>query len=118
MTPFRAVSLSVHGAIEIVAAAALIAAPFLLGFGEATGAVSMALGVMLMGLELSTHTDQRTIPLATHIAFDYVIGALMIMAGLVLGIAGNEPVATIFLAGLGAAHLALTVSTRFTVRNA
>jgi hypothetical protein len=118
MTPFRAVSLSVHAAIEILAAAALIAAPFLLGFGQGTGAVSMALGVMLMGLELSTHTDQRTIPLSTHIAFDYVLGALMIIAGFVLGIADSEPVAAVFLAGFGAAHLALTASTRFTVRGA
>ena len=116
MTPFRAIPLAVHGVIEIVAAPALIAAPFLLGFGQATGAASMALGAMLMGLALSTHVDQRTIPLSAHAGFDYVIGALTVFAGLVLGIAGDEPLATAFLAGFGAAHLAMTASTRFTVR--
>jgi hypothetical protein len=104
--------------IEIVAAAALIAAPFLLGFGNATGAASLTLGVTLMGLALATHTDTRTLPLSAHAAFDYLLGALMLIAGVVLGIGGGEAVATAFLAGFGAAHLALTASTRFTVRGA
>lgn len=117
MTPFRTVPLSVHGAIEIVAAPLLIAAPFLLGFGQGAGAVSVALGATLMGLALATHTDQRTLPLSAHAGFDYVIGALAVLAGLVAAI-GGDAVATAFLAGFGAAHLALTASTRFSVRGA
>jgi hypothetical protein len=48
--------------IEIVAAPVLMAAPFVLGFAEATGVVTFALGALLMGLAISTVTDQRTIP--------------------------------------------------------
>jgi hypothetical protein len=114
-TPYRGIPLSVHGVIEIVAAPALIAAPFLLGFGQAAGAVSIALGAVLMGLALSTHTDQRTIPLGTHAGFDYAIGVVAMLAGLLAGI-GGDVVATACLAGFGAAHLAMTASTRFTVR--
>lgn len=114
-TPYRGIPLSIHGAIEIVAAPALILAPFLLGFGQGAGAVSIALGAMLMGLALATHTDSRTIPLTAHAGFDYVIGVLAVLAGLVAGI-GGDAVATAFLAGFGAAHLALTASTRFSVR--
>jgi hypothetical protein len=118
MTLFRAVPLAVHGVIEIVAAAALIAAPFALGFGPAAGAASLALGAMLMGLELSTHSEQRTVPLTAHVGFDYLIGGLAIAAGLALS-AGSAPlVATAFLVGFGAAHMALTASTRFSVRGA
>lgn len=114
----RAIPLSVHGVIEIVSAAALIAAPFVLAFGTVTGAASLALGVTLMGLALSTHTDTRTLPLSAHVAFDYLLGSLMLIAGVVLGIGSGEAIATAFLAGFGAAHLALTASTRFSVRGA
>ena len=118
MTVFRVVPLDVHGALEALFAPALIAAPFLLGFGTATGAVSLALGAVLIGHALSIQGDRRAIPLSTHIAFDYVLASLTIVAGLVLGSANGEPQATAFMAGFGAAHLALTASTRFSVRGA
>jgi hypothetical protein len=117
MTPFRAIPLSVHGVIEILAAPALIAAPFLLGFSQGAGAISMALGVVLMGLALSTHGEQRSIPLSTHAGFDYAIGALAAIAGLAVGI-GGDALAAVFLVGFGTAHMALTASTRFSVRGA
>jgi hypothetical protein len=107
-----------HGVAEILAAPALIAAPFLLDFGAAGGAFSIALGTMLMGLALSTHAAQRTISLSAHAGFDYLIGALAILIGLALAIGDAPPIATAFLAGFGAAHLALTASTRFSVRGA
>jgi hypothetical protein len=118
MTLFRAVPLAVHGVIEIVAASVLIAAPFMLGFGPGPGAVSIGLGTMLMGLALSTHGEHRTVPLTAHAGFDYLIGVFAIVAGLALAI-GNAPlVATAFLVGFGAAHMALTASTRFSIRGA
>ena len=117
MSLSRAIPLTVHGAIEIVAAPALIVAPFLLGFGQTAGAVSIALGALLMGLALATHTDRRTLPLSAHAGFDYAIGFLALVTGLAAGI-GGDLLATAFLAGFGAAHLALTASTRFSVRGA
>jgi hypothetical protein len=39
-----------------------------------------------------------------------------LLSGLALGIAGGEAVATAFLAGFGAAHLALTALTRYSAR--
>ena len=118
MSLFRTVPLAIHGVIEIVAAPVLIAAPFVLGFGYAAGAASIALGTLLMGLALSTHGEVRTIPLTTHAGFDYVIGGLAIFAGLLLALGETPVVATVFLVGFGAAHMALTASTRFSVRGA
>jgi hypothetical protein len=104
--------------LEVVAAAALIAAPFLLGFGYAAGAASIAIGAMLMGLALWTHGEQRTVPLSAHAGMDYLISGLAIVAGLAVA-AGSAPlIATVFLVGFGAAHLALTASTRFSIRGA
>lgn len=116
MTLFRAVPLAIHGIIEVVAATVLIAAPFLLGFGSEAGAVSLALGAMLMGLALSTHGEHRSVPLTAHAGFDYLIGVIAIGAGLALAIGSAPLVATTFLVGFGAAHMALTASTRFSVR--
>jgi hypothetical protein len=118
MTLFRAIPLALHGVIEIVAAPVLIVAPFVLGFGYAAGAASIALGALLMGLALSTHGDVRTIPLSTHAGFDYVIAVLAIAAGSVLALGSAPLVATVFLVGFGAAHMALTASTRFSARGA
>jgi hypothetical protein len=114
----RAIPLPLHGVFEIFAAPALIAAPFLLGFGPKAGAVSVTLGAMLMGLALSTHGEHRTISLAAHAAFDYLIGGFAIWTALALAFGSAPAVATAFLAGFGAAHLALTASTRFSVRGA
>ena len=118
MTFGRAIPLAIHGVFEIFAAPLLIAAPFLLEFGATAGAVSVALGAMLMGLALSTHGEHRTISVSAHASFDYLIGALAIGAGLALGFGSSPPVATAFLVGFGAAHLALTAATRFSVRGA
>ena len=116
MTLFRTVPLAIHGVAEIVAAPVLIAAPFLLGFGYAAGAASIALGALLMGLALSTHGEIRTIPLSAHAGFDYLIAGLAIIVGLLLALGETPVIATVFLVGFGAAHLALTASTRFSVR--
>src|SRR5918996_57286 len=118
MSLFRAVPLAIHGVVEIFAAPVLIAAPFVLGFGAAAGAASIALGAMLMGLALATHGEQRTIPITAHAGFDYLIGILAIVTGLVLSFGEAPLVATAFLVGFGAAHMALTASTRFSVRGA
>ena len=114
----RAIPLSAHSALEIVGAPLLMAAPFFLGFGHAAGAITVALGAVLMGLAISSTGEQRTIPLSAHASFDYAIAVLTIVTGLMVGIAGGEPLATAFLVGFGAAHLALTASTRFSVRGA
>jgi len=114
----RSVSIPTHALIEIIAAPVLMAAPFLLGFNLATGAVALALGTLLMGLAISTVTDQRTIPLTAHASFDYALAVATIVTGLVFGVATSDPVATAFLVGFGAAHLALTASTRYSARGA
>jgi len=118
MTLFRTVPLAIHGVLEVFAAAALIAAPFLLGFGYAAGAASISIGTMLMGLALWTHGEQRSVPLSAHAGMDYLIGGLAIIAGLAVALDSAPLIATVFLVGFGAAHLALTASTRFSIRGA
>ena len=111
----RALTLSAHAAIETVAAPAIMAAPFLLGFGQAAGALAFALGAMLLGLAVQTVSPGRTMPLSAHAAFDYFLAALAIVGGIVIGLGAGEWGSASFLVGIGVALAALTASTRFTV---
>jgi len=106
----------VHSALELVAAPLLVVAPFVLGFGVVAGIVSIALGVTLMGLAASVydgHAGRGGLPLAAHAGLDRVLAAATIAFGLVIGLVTRDLPATIFMVGFGSAHLALTVSTRY-----
>ena len=115
MSVLRAISIQTHAALEVLAAPLLIVAPFALGFSYLAGALSIALGVMLIGLALSVYGDAQrgNIPLTAHAGFDYSLAATTIAAGIAAAIVGDL-MATAFLVGFGSAHLALTASTRFT----
>jgi hypothetical protein len=115
MTLFRAIPINVHAALEVAAAPLLIVAPFALGFDYLAGAISIALGVLLIGLATSVYGDgsRGNLPLSAHAGLDYTLAAATIAAGVLAGIVGDD-VATVFLVGFGSAHMALTASTRFT----
>jgi hypothetical protein len=114
MTLSRAIPINVHAALEVLAAPLLIVAPFALGFDYLAGALSIALGILLIGLATSVYgdTSRGNLPLSAHAGLDYTLAAATIAAGVIAGIAGDG-VATIFLVGFGSAHMALTASTRF-----
>ena len=114
MTVFRAIPIHVHAALEVVGAPLLIAAPFVLGFSYLAGALSIGLGILLIGLATSVYGDAErgNLPLSAHAGLDYTLAAATIAAGVIAGI-GGDYIATVFLVGFGSAHLALTASTRF-----
>ncbi len=109
----RAVPLPVHSAVEAIAAPAVMIIPFVLGFGLAATAISVAVGAILLGLALQADGPGRAVPLSAHAGFDYTIAAVAIGGGLAVGIATGDWNAGIFLVGVGAAIVALTASTRF-----
>jgi hypothetical protein len=115
MATSRAIPLSAHAAIEMVAAPAIMAAPLLLGFGAPATVVVFAIGALLLGLAIQAAGPGRTIPLSAHAGFDYVLAALTGASGLAIGIATGEWAQGVFLAGIGVALAALTASTRFSV---
>jgi len=104
-----------HAAIETVAAPAVMAAPFLLGFGQAAGVIAFAFGVMLLGLALQAVGPRRTIPLSSYAGFDYVLAAFAMIGGFAVGFGTGDWQAGTFLVGIGVALAALTASTRFSV---
>ena len=113
MTIFRSIPLSLHAGIETAAAPILMAAPFVLGFGQAATVVSMLVGVLLLGLALQIPGPQRAVPLAFHASFDYALAIFAMVAGLTVGFATGSWESAVFLVGAGAALVALAASTRF-----
>jgi hypothetical protein len=114
MNLFRAIPIHVHAALEMLGAPLLIAAPFALGFSHLAAAMSIALGILLIGLAVSVYGDpaRGNVTLSAHAGLDYTLAAATIAAGVVAGI-GGDYIATVFLVGFGSAHMALTASTRF-----
>ena len=109
----RAIPLSIHSAVEMIAAPAIMVAPFLLGFGPAPTVVAVLLGVVLLGLALQADAPERTLPLSAHAGFDYALAIAALASGLAIGLLTDEWYAGIFLVGVGAAQVGLTASTRF-----
>jgi hypothetical protein len=109
------IPLPIHAGIEAIAAPAIMVAPFVLGLSVAATAIAVGLGVMVFGLSLEVIGPNRSIPLSTHASFDYVLAVVAIGAGLTIGAGTGDLVATAFLVGIGAAQVALTAVTRFSV---
>lgn len=115
---FRYIPLSVHGGLETIAAPAIMAAPVVLGLGQAAIVAGFLLGAVLLGLSLSLFSQRRVVPLTAHAGFDYALALAAVILGLMIGIATGNAAATVFLVGVGVAQVALTASTRFTARGA
>lgn len=113
MTAFRILSISAHGALEMLLGLLALVAPFTLGFGLAGAVVTILLGVVLVGLALST-TDSG-VRLSAHYAMDYGLAVGAAAAAVIIGLAGDRA-ALLFLIGLALSQLALNVSTRYSTR--
>jgi hypothetical protein len=113
MTAFRLISLPAHGALELLAGLFTMAAPFLFGFTPAGVVVSVAIGAVLVGLSLATaSTEQGSLPIAAHFAFDRGLVIGLVGASAFVGLAGDVGAALV-LALVGAALLALSLTTRY-----
>jgi hypothetical protein len=106
----------VHGVLEYVAGALLIAAPFLFSFDSDTAtAVSIAAGVVVLIVAASTAMTTgliKSIPVHAHVILDYVLAIVLIASPFLFGFS-EDSAATPFFIVLGVVHLLLTIATRF-----
>ena len=116
MTAFRLISLPAHGALELLLGMALMASPFLLGFGPAGTLVAVVIGALVVGLALSASlADTGTIDIAAHYAYDLGLAIGLLGAGIALAVSGDAPAAFAFLTA-ALAQLTLNMSTRYSAR--
>jgi hypothetical protein len=110
--------LYVHGLLEYGLGILAIAAPFLFSFDH-NGAVALS---VLMGaaiLVLGGLTDGptgivRSLPVASHVVLDVVVGVVLVVAPFVFGLT-DDSAATAFLVVLGCTFLLLAFVTRYDV---
>ena len=106
----------VHGLLEYVAGALLVAAPFLLAFDSDTAtAVSIVAGVAVLIIAASTAMSTgliKSIPVPAHVILDYALAILLIASPFLFGF-DDDGTATAFFIVLGVVHLLLTIATRF-----
>jgi hypothetical protein len=107
----------VHGLLDYLLAALLIAAPFLITFDEdAATALSIAMGVavLLLGAFTAWTTGiVKSIPPVAHAMLDYGVAALLIAMPFLLGFSGDGTASAFFVLS-GVVILLLAVATRFT----
>ncbi|MCB0862024.1 MAG: hypothetical protein KDB66_02295 [Solirubrobacterales bacterium] len=114
----RPIELSVHNALVLATAPLLMIVPYLLTFSPGIGFLTFFLGASLMGVSLAGSSPARPLSLTAQSGFDWALGIAIFAIGILSGLSGQDPMTTIFLVGFGAAHLALTVSTRYSARGA
>ena len=108
------VSFSLHAALELVTATALIAVPFAIGLSLDATITAFVVGIVLFGLAVSaTATEGRgTLPISAHATYDAAVALVLIGAAIVFGLAGEAP-ALAFLLAAGVAQLTLNGFTRY-----
>jgi len=106
----------VHGMLEYVAGALLIAAPFLFAFDSETATgVSIGAGVVVLVVAACTAMSTgliKSIPVQAHVILDYLLALLLIASPFLFGF-DSDGTATAFFIVLGVVHLLLTIATRF-----
>ena len=108
------VSYTLHAALELITAVALIAVPFAIGLSVDATITAAAVGIVLFGLAVSaTEAEGRgTLPISAHATYDAAVALVLVGAAVVFGLAGEVP-ALAFLLAAGIAQLTLTGLTRY-----
>jgi hypothetical protein len=107
----------VHGILDYVFAAVLIAAPLVLTFEEDTAtaiAIAAGLGVLILAAFTAWPTGiVKSIPVIAHAMLDYLLSILLVVAPFLFGFNDDEQAAAFFVV-VGVLGLLLTIATRFT----
>ncbi|HEV2074626.1 MAG TPA: hypothetical protein VGR10_00135, partial [Thermoleophilaceae bacterium] len=115
----RAISLPMHGALELVVAMAVGVLPIALGLGPAAIAAGVLLGAVMVGLALGASAPAAasavpapSLPVHAHAAYDKLLAGVLVAIGAGAALAGDS--AALVFAGAGLAYAALIASTRYT----
>lgn len=111
--------LSLHAIADYVVGAALIAAPFILGFSDIGAATALAIvaGIAMIILAASTCWSLsliQVVPVRLHASVDLVLGALFVAAPFLFAFSDDSGAATALFIALGVVGILGTIATRWT----
>jgi hypothetical protein len=108
------VSYTLHAALELITAVALIALPFAIGLSIDATITAGVIGIVLFGLAVSStdSSGRGTLPISAHATYDAAIALVLVGAAIVFGLAGEVPALALLLAA-GLAQLTLNGFTRY-----
>lgn len=113
----NSIPLSVHVLLEYGIGVLTILSPFLLSFDDEAAqivAVLIGAGILVLAVVSDAPTGlARTLPNASHVVIDYVLGLLLLVAPFVFGFAGDDTAATAYFIFLGIVYVVLAVVTRY-----
>lgn len=113
----NSIPLAVHVLIEYAVGVLTIVSPFLLSFADDAAkivAVLIGAGILVLAVVSDAPTGlARTLPAASHVVLDYVLGLLLIVVPFVFGFAGDDTAATAYFIALGVGYVVLAVLTRY-----
>ena len=106
----------VHGVLEYVLGALLVAAPFLFAFdADGATAVSIVAGVVILIFAASSALTTgliKSIPVQAHVVLDYILAGLLIASPFIFSF-HDDGTATAFFIVTGIVYLLVTIATRF-----
>lgn len=118
MTIARLLPLHVHGALEVLVALVIMAAPFLLGFEPAAMVASVLLGALVLSVALGTHIgDEGALPISTHAAFDVAFAIALGAGAIAFAIVDDVP-AALFMAVSAVTLTLISSLTRYSPEHA
>jgi len=110
------VSLSAHVLTEYAVGVLSIAAPFLFSFEETSAkivCVLVGVGILVLAVVTDAPTGiARSLPVASHVVLDYVLGLFLIVAPFVLAFS-DDTAATAYFLVVGVGYVLLAVLTRY-----
>ena len=113
----NSVPLAIHVLIEYGVGVLTILSPFLFSFDDGAAkvlAVLIGAGILVLAVVSDAPTGiARTLPAASHVVLDYVLGLVLIVLPFVFGFAGDDNAATAYFIVLGVAYVVLAVLTRY-----
>jgi VIT1/CCC1 family predicted Fe2+/Mn2+ transporter len=113
----NSIPLAWHVLVEYGLGILTILAPFLFSFDDAAAdivAVLIGAGILILAVTSDAPTGlARTLPAASHVVIDYVLGVLLIVIPFVFGFAGDDDAATAYFIALGVLYVIGAVVTRY-----
>jgi hypothetical protein len=91
----RVIPTSAHAALDYIVGLALLMAPNLFGFADVGGTavtIPRVIGAVVIGMSVLTRYELgliKLIPMKTHLAFDYILMAILALSPWFFGFAGQ-----------------------------